>query len=235
MNKEKNDAILKTIADTYIEKYGKSLAQEAEQLNNDNVTYLTPKLDSKVKQIIRNKGRRASRYIPLIAASIVLILLIPVIITSIGGRYLKTASNEVANSESGAMSEAADVVGSSSSGISENEEKMVLEGSSEGNSVIIPLSNRLPEGYSLVYSELDNGQTIHHIDSDNQDNVVVTISERIDDDWYLGLDTVDIDGTRGYYINSKEYKMLVFTKNNYIYTLTCQYEMNTIYYLSKYI
>ena len=241
MDEEKNDALFKALADIYVDSYGKTLLNEAAYLKSQNLEYVTPKVDNRIKSIAKNRGRRTNRTISILAASIVLVLLIPGIIslTNRKGR----GSPDLASSSgpsSPAPSESYDIEEESPFAMVPLPPPSVSQSSGSGSNetdeiILIPLASNLPSQYRITDSRQDLGQSIYYISSTDSDDIVVTLEYDIGEDWFKSFHPIDIDGMEGYYRNKNDYKILVVIKDGILYTLTCRYEMESVYDFAKYL
>lgn len=233
MSENNFEEIFKTIADAYVDQYAEELKAEYIEIKDQCLTYITPKLDGRIKNILRSKGSSHNRVFQVIAASIVLLLLIPGIIGLMKLRQLNKGDTYSSSNDSVYTSPSAGA--DQGYGLDELNEPIYEETYTGDNNEMVLLQLSLPDKYVIQYSQLDNNQTIHYITSQNLDNIVTTIEYDIGNDWYKDFSVVDINGLKGYYRNSDDYKMIVFVKDEHIYTVTCRFDMETIYDFVKYI
>lgn len=234
MNEKINNSedALKKAANLYSEEYGQSLLRELEEMRSQNVSYMMPRADAVALNLIKEnaksdakkKNNRILKIVSSLAACLVVVIAVSQFIDFQDGQYDSSAPGapDVDSSYPGDTAEAPAAETPSAEppeppGLSWDE--------------IQPISFTLPEGFEVSRSELDNGKTIHHLessDSNHPDDVVLTISRPDGDEDFLGTETINIDGQA---VNTKVddgYLMLLFENNGRLYTLSTERDMDAL-------
>ncbi len=200
-----DDRKLKEWAEGYAEQYGQTLLQEQRMLDEQRIAYATPRADARAKQLTK-KSRRPRRA-PFLAAAAALLLVF------VGASAVWTLLD---NPLGGSFAP------SSSSSPDEN------SAASPADS-IRALDFTLPAQFSVASVELDNGETIYHLDNSLHDDAVLTIREPAGDTgWMQGLDEITIDGTPVLAKLRDEYKLLTFESRGSLYTISCRDDIKTL-------
>jgi hypothetical protein len=98
---------------------------------------------------------------------------------------------------------------------------------------LISLSFQVPTGFTQTGAEQDQGQSIYYFDDQLGDNVVLTLEKPevpIDESFYTQL---DINGASAYAASRDYYQIMMFEKDDVLYTLTCRYDVNTLLRFSE--
>lgn len=213
MTEEQKDRLFEQMAKDYAEQYGAQVKAEADQLEQEGVRYVSPKLDRRLKQEMeRDKRRRYSRGIALLAACVALMILLP--------RFLQQGEMPpVSASEASASSTA-------SSG---------PESSAPGTPQVIPLSFTLPTTLTVTDAEEDNGLSIYYLEDERRDHIVMTLEKAELDSAYLELTPLNLSGTTVYTMAGPDYQLLAFQQEDIAYVMTCKHDLNTLIDLSYHI
>jgi len=186
--------------------YSESVGGELQNELKSLPPHYTPRLDQLTAKRIRSlKRRKYTRIAGIAAACLVFVLLIPAVYRLQNLKSYDTSEN---------LSESAQT--------------------DDSESTLIPLSFSPPENFSISDTGEDNGVSIYYLADIRQDDVVMqleytTTAEPLFD----SLKPVTISGNQAYGISTADYKMLTFVHDNILYTLTCQYDFNTLVLLSK--
>jgi hypothetical protein len=223
---DKDDRVYKEWADRYVEHYGQTLLEKQKMLDEQKIAYATPRADAQMQQLMRGhqaspedqrsqeqQKRRRQSIAPLFAAAAALLVMF------IGASVvLLQFSGQIFNSTTPSQSEP-----SASSPTDTNNT------SADSTDAIRPLDFMLPVQFSVASVELDNGETIYHLNNSRYDNAVLTIrAPESNNNWMDGLDKVYIDGNPVSAKLRDEYKLLVFEEKNAIYTISCRDDMETL-------
>lgn len=227
MDENRADQLFKQIASDYVRQYGSELRQELAELEQQNVRYVTPRMDRAVKAF--GKSNRTKRYLQgfsALAACILLVLLIPIIF--IQNNNLSTAPQAPpARQNATALEEAADYAEDM-----QNAPPMI-ESEKAAGPELMPLSFALPENFSVADAKLDNGKSVYHLADTGLDDVVLTMEIAEQPDEYEGLTELTINDSSAYARATPDYKLLAFQKDGVSYVLTCRYDFNTLVSLGK--
>ena len=98
----------------------------------------------------------------------------------------------------------------------------------------IPLDFTLPPQFTIVETVVDRNITSYKIeDTRGGDDVVITLEKTKADLDTDGFTLIIVDG-RGVYVKDyADYKLLIFKRNNVIYTLSCRHDINTLIMIYK--
>lgn len=207
MSKPDSDDIFKHIADEYVKQNSDKLEKERSEVPNyTNEAYF--RLDKMTYNRIRTlKRKKYIRFGSIAAACLLLVFTVPVILR------FTVYSPETATSDTASEAPSS---------------------SSDEQSGLITLSFELPDNLSVVETEVDNGVSIYHLDDTRNDDVIMqlesTATANVDFDT---LKPITINGQQTYGLSTASYKIIMFINDNVLYTLTCQYDINTLVELSE--
>ena len=214
---------LKKAAELYAEAYGKSLLSEHADMQAQNVRYLTPRADDVVRKLSRVRNRAQRRRNIGVLAAVAASLVIAIAIPSIMDQTTTGPSTSVPSSPD----MAADIP--SDTGPTPPPSQIDW-------TVMQPLSFTLPDEFKISSSELDNGMSIYRLSSNSDlypDDVVLTMQQPEGDEVYLDTEIVYIDSKA---VNTKiddGYMMLLFEKDEKLYTLSCRDDMGALTYMYR--
>ena len=192
---------LKLAAKLYADKEGSSLLAEVSEIERQNVSYMTPRADKTVRDLVE-KGRRPKRrsaVIGVAAAAACVLIMVRLIsgVPDISGDTPSLAPEPPGDTPSLPY--------------------MPDE--------IIPISFTLPADYRVKTADLDNGMSVYKLESGEHGDVVLTMYYETDaadkeQDFYQGFDEVIIDGTPVHAKVKDTYKLLAFEAEDVRYTLS---------------
>lgn len=218
MENKQQDQLLKELAQKYADQYGYRLRQEMEQLEKENVTYLTPRLDQQVKNLLspRKNNKRYIRMFAAIAACLVFAFILP-----FTGQFLSQNSGE---SAAPMPSETAQ---------SQQEQPEPPPVSEKPQYEAIPLQFTLPNNFSVSAVEQDIEKTIYYLADAYQDPVIMTLKNQDTGLETAGLQRLFIGNAAVYGYSCADYHLLTFEKDGLVYEMTCRYDMNTLVKLGE--
>ena len=205
--KNSEDA-LRNAANLYAEEHGKSLLAEFEDMRAHGVSYMTPRADKVAQDLIKtNQKSKINKFVKIFApiAACLVIVFAVVQVTNLGGQDAGPQGDTPAASPS------------------ESTEIYWDE--------IQPISFTLPTGFTVAESKLDNGKTIHRLESTNEehpDDVVLTISEPEGAESFIGSETINIDGNNVHTKVDDGFMMLLFEKDGKLYTVSTESDMDSL-------
>jgi len=210
--KESAEEKLKSAAGLYAKKEGESLLAEADELQRQGVSYLTPRADRTVRELAA-KGRRPRRRnlaVGLAAAAACAVFAVRMV-TGIAGPDSDLSTPSDTPTPSGPTAPAGPVA-------------------PDG---ILPISFTLPADYRVKYSDFDNGVSVYMLESGRGGDVVLTMyyaSGEIDDGSGpgTGFDEVVIDGTPVPAKVNEAYKLLAFEADGLSYTLSSRDDLGAL-------
>jgi len=85
------------------------------------------------------------------------------------------------------------------------------------------LTAKLPQGFNLTNTDVDNGQTICYIKSANND-IILVMEEWRDIAAARPMTELDVNGTPMYALQMNDYSLLTYKKGDLRFTLTCPYD-----------
>lgn len=92
---------------------------------------------------------------------------------------------------------------------------------------------KLPENYTVVKVDYDYQKTIYYISTSKENEVVLTVEESEEDMPTEGLNKIQINDTDAYTMVKDEYSLLKYKKDNVLYTLTSQYDLEDLIRISE--
>ena len=220
---------LKKAAELYAKNEGESLLREAEEIRRQNVSYMTPRADRTVYDLMaagrranqRPKQRKALYGLCTAAACIVLTF---IIISNVPG---KGGSESEMVADSGTDAAAAEAPAAPMPA-----PELLPE--PELPADILPISFELPADFRIENAELDNGMSVYNLQSDVYGNVVLTMyyktagEEAPGEDFFKGFDEVIIDGTAVPAKVRDTYKLLAFNFDRMFFTLSSEDDLGSL-------
>ena len=204
-----NDEFLRKIANSYVEQYGENLKEELKQEEQSNVENLSVyKLEKRVRKQITAQKRKPYFYAAtMLAACFAVIILLPHL------SELGTISSTPSTSSLAAPSPSTPAP--------------------PQDFEIIPLSVNLPKGFVQSGFEQDREKSIYYIDDINNDNVVLTMEKSPDQPDISGLVEINVGNSVAYGTQTASYSLLTFNRDDVLYVLTCQHDINTLINLGE--
>jgi len=221
-----NEKVFSEVSDIYVEKLGNELLVEYRELKRDNIEYITPNLERRIRNITGESKRNRSKILSVVAACIIFAMLIPGILGVVKNFGIKNSSKSD-EAYAPAPEQKADDTSSESPKSEVGKAFPDFTGSDSGVE-LLALNFSSSESFTIYNSEVDNGKSIYNIKNRDQDDVVATLEYRSRDNWYESLRSVDINGIAGYISNKADYKMLIVPHEDILYTFTCRYDMATV-------
>ena len=228
--KESAEEKLKSAARLYAEKEGESLLAEADELQRQGVSYLTPRADRTVRELAA-KGRRPRRRnltVGLAAAAACAVFAVSMITGIVGPE-----SGDPASSDAPPPSESA-----APSGPTAPSEPAAPSSPTEpvgpaAPAGILPISFTLPADYRVKDSDFDNGVSIYRLESGRGGDVVLTMYYENDTPGDglgpgAGFDEIVIDGTPVPAKVTGAYKLLAFEADGRSYTLSSKDDLGAL-------
>ena len=210
---------LKRAAELYARKEGESFLAEADEINRQNVSYMTPRDDKTVRDLItgekRPKQRRALFGLCAAAACIVFTIALINVIPGGPGSGANIAQDSM-ESEAAPMPPP------------ETAPATILPAE------IMPISFALPADFRVEGAELDNGMSVYSLGSDNYGDVVLTMyyleegNRTPETAAYAGFDEITIDGTVVPAKVHDTYKLLAFDFDGVSYTLSSEDDLGSL-------
>ncbi len=108
-----------------------------------------------------------------------------------------------------------------------------LPGGTPADTRLIPLSFTLPERMTVASAELDNGESVYHLEDAARDDVVLKLRREPEAESFEGLSPFELDGITAYSVSTPDYKLVAFNKDGVRYELSCRYELSTLVELSE--
>jgi hypothetical protein len=97
---------------------------------------------------------------------------------------------------------------------------------------LVPLSFNLPGRFTVASSMLDRGTSIYHLDDEQGDDVVLTIQDASESSFGAGaargLEPITIGDITVDAKVRNEYKLLVFERDGFLYTMSCRDSLGTL-------
>lgn len=204
MKKHKSEDIYRHIAKEYTEYAGQKLSQEKESLPPEQKDSITRLDDLVTRRIKFLKKQKMIHLTGFAAACLLLILLFPVF------RYIQRDDGKSGNTASDSAAH------------------------EPPKEEVIPLSFSLPDNFEVAQTEIDQGVSIYYLNNTYDDPVVMQM-EYMDtaEPVFNHLQPVHIKGRPAYGLAAADYKILTFVHDNILYTLTCEYDINTLVSISE--
>lgn len=92
---------------------------------------------------------------------------------------------------------------------------------------------KLPENYTLVKVDYDNQKAIYYISTNRENEVILTVEESGEDIQAEGLNKIQIKDIDAYALVKQEYSLLKYKKNNILYTLTSEFDLEDLIRISE--
>lgn len=205
------NAVFERLAKQYAEDYGEKLKLEAIELERQNIEYITPGLDKKVRKIGRNSLRHYTAGFAVLAAGLLLVLMLPNLLnTNIPS--VTAPESHVAEAPAAAAEDAPPAASAEPAQPPE----------------LLPLNFTLPVNFTVAGKELDNGKSVYYLSDSNLDDVVMTMELDTSEDVFAGLKPLTINNSQAYYKYSPDFSMLAFEHDSITYVLTCKHDVNTL-------
>ena len=208
LNREKpniyrEEEFLQKVARAYAHDEGEALLRERNLLNEQNIRYLLPRADKRVKELTGARGRRTLGVVSglVAAAAVALIFVLP------GSPFSHIKGEESASAP------AAD----SAAGTGEISNPLEL-------------SFKLPERYTLKSANEDNGVGVFYIERDDGEGVVMTMAGE-DAETEAAADypeKVEIDGVSVPAKITADYKLIMFVVNGKMYILSSKNDIGAL-------
>jgi len=222
--KESTEEKLKSAARLYAKKEGESLLAEADEIQRQGVSYLTPRADRTVKELAAKglRPRRRKLTVGLAATAACAVFAVRIITGIAGPEGDMPASSDVSSPpESAAPSEPAAPPESTAPSV-----PVAPAG-------ILPISFTLPADYRVKDSDFDNGVSIYRLESGRGGDVVLTMyyTNVASDDGSgpgSGFDEIVIDGTPVPAKVTGAYKLLAFEADGRSYTLSSKDDLGAL-------
>ena len=210
-----NDEIFRKISDIYVDRYGKELQEEQQQLERfREITVPEIRLERRLREKLTAKKRRPYLRIivPLAACFVLALLALPRFLYP--GSSLSPAlpsSSPISSGQPGAPTPGAPTPGTPPPAYK-----------------IIPLTASLPDGFTKTGFEQDYEKSIYYIKDAFLDDVVITLEKAPAKLDTAGLVAIDLGGQTAYGKQTDSYGLLTFKRDDVLYTLTCRYDINTL-------
>ena len=212
-----NDEIMKRIADEYVERYGRELRAELEQLEQAPMVSISEiSLERRVmRKIAALKRRPYLRALPMVAACIVIaVIYLPNLLRS-----------EVSSPPYQASSSTAPAVSASPAPDAQAPEYQ--------DYAAIPLSAPLPRGFTLTGFDQDREKSIYFIEDVYLDDVVITLEPAVAPPDTTGFVEINLGGSVVYGRQTDAFSLLTFSSDDVLYTLTSRHDINTLLLLGN--
>ena len=206
---DRTDILLRQIANNYAETYGRSLISEVHVMEQQNVRYMLPRADARIKKLTGggNGFKRAIRIASTIAACFILVLTVTLVVNRVGD---ETPGSDAPTSESIGLPDWTQVQ---------------------------PLSFVLPTEFDVDDRDIDNGMTIYRLESSDYsdyDNVVLTMQDPAEQSGtYNHMEALIVNGVSVPAKVDDNYKLITFENEGIRYTLTCEDDLGTLAYLYR--
>lgn len=200
--KEHDEHLFWQIASRYTEYEGKLLKEEVNNWQDQGLSNSFTNMDREIYSYIRKRKRiKLYRRMCGAAASILLIVGLTFFFRMNGNKNLSGEQSTLDGN---------------------------LSSSEQENYEVITLSAKLPPGFEIKEVKVDLEETIYFIENDKKDDVVLVIS-RAKELLHSGLKETILNEESAYGLSRKDYHILTFQRNEFIYTLTCEYDMGTLF------
>ena len=228
--KNNRDALLQTMARQYVDQWGRELIREAAALPPSDA----PQLDRKVREGLARQRRVRRQIISLgaVAACAALIFAAAWLYPGLGSM---PKTDSMGN---GAQAESQDSLTDSEKNLGltpTNAPTLEVPPATapEASMSALPLTFDLPAQFAVEDVQVDNGQTVYTLSDALLDPVVLAMEEA---DTPLGtarLVPIDLGGQTVYARSTAEFSLITFDQDGLRYTLTCQYDINTLLSLGR--
>ena len=229
-----SDEKLKNAAKLYARKEGESLLAEMNEIRRQNLSYLTPRADKTVKELMakKEKPKRMKALFGICAAAACIAITIRLVtgLPDLGvgrgpeGAAAPTAPESTDSYEPGIESETAEPAAPSESD----------NGVDAFPAEILPISFTLPAGYTVTKAEYDNGMSVYDLESERRGDVVLTMyyeespADGTGGDRWAGFDEVIIDGTPVPAKVQDSFVLLAFEQDGLSYTLSSKDDLGAL-------
>jgi hypothetical protein len=234
----KSEEKLKRAAELYTKKAGESLLKETEEIRRSNVSYITPRADKAVRELMAEEklSKRRSTQQPkqrkmifgFCAAAACVIITFALIsgVPGFPGGGSGGGAPEASDSGSG---------GAAAEAPAEAPDPGAATPAPAPGPVmpteIMPITFTLPADFRVENVELDNGMSVYNLESDVYGSVVLTMIYKTDgagEDFFEGFDEVIIDGAAVPAKVRDTYKLLAFNFGNVFYTLSSEDDLGSL-------
>lgn len=200
---DKNEELLRHIARSYAERYGRELEEERAGLEHEGAEYDTRRLE---RHVLKSTTRRRRAQLMGLAAAAACLALI-----FISTRLFAPDIGDIgADSTGDAIS---DSMGDASHG--------------DGYEAIA-LRFSVPEGFTQTGFEQDREKSVYRFEDKYKDDVVMTLERASAVPDTAGLTRVGINSSDAYAASEEGYSLLTFEKDGVLYVMTCLYDVNTL-------
>jgi hypothetical protein len=226
-----DDKVFKELADRYVEIDGQFLLQEQRALEEQRISYPTPRSDAQIRLLVG--GHKKSKKAPILAIAAALLVAF-IGASAVFLQYGEQLFPSLTPSQNApADGDVTDVIPGDSGGATPDGQGTSSDGLSDspGAAQLHPINFELPAQFSVADSKLDNGETIYHLDNSKNDDVVMTIKDagaKTSSEQTGNLDEVYIDGTVVTAKLRDEFKLLTFESDGAIYTISCRDDIGTL-------
>lgn len=93
---------------------------------------------------------------------------------------------------------------------------------------IIPLTVSLPDGFTQTDFDIDQGISIYFIEDRYRDDVVITLKRADMPANMSNMTQINLGGLTAFGIQTDAFSLLTFSRDGVLYTLTSQYDINTL-------
>lgn len=228
MKPNSSEELLRHMASEYMEQLGAELRKELEELEKSKVSYLTPRLDERIRRET-GAGRRPKKWVrlaSLLAAGLVLLLLVP--------QFLRLNQNSGLSSSAAAADNA---VGTEETPQADGEKAAGEMPDAAPDEVlefeVIPITFALPRNLEVAQVTQDEGKTVYYLQDANLDDIVLTMEETEEQPAAEGLVETEIAGHIVYALAESRFQLITFQKSGILYVLTCQHDLNTLVPLAE--
>ncbi|MDR1538645.1 MAG: hypothetical protein LBU32_11745 [Clostridiales bacterium] len=214
----KSEAFFKALAKMYVKREGEELLAEFEEFkgnrNSASAINLDNKLGARRRRITRKKA------IALVAPALAASIIAAVYLASPYTNFLKSQSAEPNLNAPQAV--APDY------GISQNyapiEASPTQITTVENPLEIESLSTRLPEGFKLIFTDYDRGQTIYCIQSIYKNEIILTLEKSVGKSWLDNMIPLSAGEKTAYGLVMNDYSLIRCEIGGEVYTLTSGYQ-----------
>ena len=227
-----NDKKLKTVARLFARKEGESLLAEANELRQQNISYLTPRADKTVKGLLtRQRGpKQRNALFGICAAAACIAITIRIFSGIPGGSEPSRVTENMSDAPSAPPATAESPESSGPSDLFDLDEGTSPLWTDE----ILPITFTLPSDYEVTKEEFDNGMSIYRLESETRGDVVLTMHYEDSPaggsgpEAWLGFDEVIIDGAVVPAKVQGSYMLLAFEQGGLRYTLSSKDDLGAL-------
>lgn len=231
MNDSINEAIYAQIADSYTEYFGKQLLDEIHESESEKTTYLTPRLDRKIRSLTGKVKWNRSRT-TIIVAAILLVIVVPLVLV-IRPLFTEGYKNtwQKTDYSTSSMATAADTAVINEIDAGAGVANSVPEEAATGN--IIDIGERLDDRFRIQERYFEDNKSFYSIQMDDDIGILLIIEPIGEDRWYEEFQPVEQDGISGLTDETGENRTLVIVTEQYIYSLISDTELSVLFELAK--